>query len=121
MQYYIDPNTKSMSILVLIGILNIKNMFGVESVKDTMNIDLVINLQEYDKEDAYDRLGLESETETILGVRLPRVTIPVTPGRNLAVILELAAMNNRQKKMGFNAVEMLAAEHDILVNSGTQF
>ena len=68
---------------------------------------------------AYDRLGLTSETEEILGVKIPRVTIPVTPGRNLAVILELAAMNNRQKKMGYNAAEMLAAEHDFAVDNGT--
>ena len=66
----------------------------------------------------YDRLGLSSETETVLGVGLPCVTIPVTPGRNLAVILELAAMNNRQKKMGFNAAEMLAAAHDSAIDSG---
>ena len=70
---------------------------------------------------AYDRLGLVSETEEILGVKLPRVTIQVTPGRNLAVILELAAMNNRQKKMGFNAAEMLASEHDMMINSGMNF
>jgi HPr kinase/phosphorylase len=63
-------------------------------------------------------LGLESETEEILGVTLPCVTIPVTPGRNLAVILELAAMNNRQKNMGFTAAEMLAAEHDRAIDSG---
>jgi HPr kinase/phosphorylase len=67
---------------------------------------------------AYDRLGMVSETEEILGVKLPCVTIPVTPGRNLAVILELAAMNNRQKKMGFNAAEMLAAEHDQAIDAG---
>ena len=67
---------------------------------------------------AYDRLGIESETEEILGVRLPAVTIPVTPGRNLAVILELAAMNNRQKKLGYNAAEMLAAEHDHAIDHG---
>lgn len=61
---------------------------------------------------AYDRLGLTDENESILGVKLPLVTIPVRPGRNLAVILELAAMNNRQKKMGYNAAEALAAAHD---------
>ena len=65
---------------------------------------------------AYDRLGLTSESEIILGVEIPRVTIPVRPGRNLAVILELAAMNNRQKKLGYNAAEALAAQHDAAID-----
>ena len=68
---------------------------------------------------AYDRLGLTDESESILGVKLPLVTIPVRPGRNLAVILELAAMNNRQKKMGYNAAAALAAEHDRAIDAGT--
>ena len=67
---------------------------------------------------AYDRLGLGTDYYEILGVKVPMVTIPVRPGRNLAVILELAAMNNRQKNMGYNAAEALAASHDAAIESG---
>jgi HPr kinase/phosphorylase len=87
-------------------------------VKPATSIDLVVKMENWVNGKAYDRLGIESETEEILGVRLPAVTIPVTPGRNLAVILELAAMNNRQKKLGYNAAEMLAAEHDHAIDHG---
>ena len=104
-----------------IGVINVRHIYGVGAIKPESGIDVVVHMEHWVQGKAYDRLGLESETETILGVKLPKVTIPVTPGRNLAVILELAAMNNRQKKMGFNAAEMLAAEHDMLVNSGTEF
>ena len=104
-----------------IGVINVRHIYGVGAIKPETSIDLVVHMEQWVQGKAYDRLGLESETETILGVELPRVTIPVTPGRNLAVILELAAMNNRQKKMGFNAAEMLAAEHDLLISSGTAF
>ena len=92
-----------------IGILNIKNMFGVESVKDTMNIDLVINLQEYDKEENYDRLGLDEQHTAFLGIRVVSHTIPIRPGRNIAIIVEGAAVNARAKYMGFNAAEELCA------------
>lgn len=101
-----------------IGVINVRHIYGVGAVKPEANIDLVVHMENWVPGKAYDRLGLDSETETILGVALPCVTIPVTPGRNLAVILELAAMNNRQKKMGFNAAEMLAAEHDRAIDSG---
>ena len=101
-----------------IGVINVRHIYGVGAVLPESNIDLVVRMEPWQDGKAYDRLGLESETEEILGVKLPLVTIPVTPGRNLAVILELAAMNNRQKKMGFNAAEMLAAEHDMAVDSG---
>ncbi len=101
-----------------IGVINVRHIYGVGAVKPETNIDLVVKMENWELGKAYDRLGLESETETILGVTLPCVTIPVTPGRNLAVILELAAMNNRQKKMGYNAAEMLAAEHDLAIDSG---
>ena len=67
------------------------------------NIDMVVNLEAWRDDVLYDRLGVESEFTTILGVKVPNLTIPVKPGRNLAVILEVAAMNNRQKKMGYNA------------------
>ena len=104
-----------------IGVINVRHIYGVGAIKPESGIDVVVHMEHWVQGKAYDRLGLESETETILGVKLPKVTIPVTPGRNLAVILELAAMNNRQKKMGFNAAEMLAAEHDMLVDSGSGF
>ena len=101
-----------------IGVINVRHIYGVGAVKPSTGIDLVVKMENWIPGKAYDRLGLDSETETILGVKLPCVTIPVTPGRNLAVILELAAMNNRQKKMGYNAAEMLAAEHDMAVDQG---
>ncbi|MCR5089964.1 MAG: HPr(Ser) kinase/phosphatase [Oscillospiraceae bacterium] len=102
-----------------IGVINVRHIYGVGAVKPSSNIDLVVKMEHWVAGKAYDRLGIESETEEILGVKLPCVTIPVTPGRNLAVILELAAMNNRQKKMGYNAAETLAAEHDYAIDNGT--
>ena len=88
-----------------IGIVDIKRLFGVGSVKDTEKIDLVIKLEQWVQGKMYDRLGLDSETIDILGINVPAITIPVRPGRNLAIILEIAAMNNRQKKMGYNTAE----------------
>lgn len=101
-----------------IGVINVRHIYGVGAVKPECNIDVVVKMETWCEGKAYDRLGLSDETEEILGVKLPSVTIPVTPGRNLAVILELAAMNNRQKKMGFNAAQTLAAEHDSAVDMG---
>ena len=104
-----------------IGVINARHIFGVGAVKPETNVDLVVNFELWDDDKAYDRLGLETEYTTILGVEMPCYTIPVRPGRNLAVILELAAMNNRQKKMGYNAAEALAREHDRLVDQGKDF
>ena len=101
-----------------IGVINVRHIYGIGAVKPATSIDLVVKMENWVNGKAYDRLGIESETEEILGVRLPAVTIPVTPGRHLAVILELAAMNNRQKKLGYNAAEMLAAEHDHAIDHG---
>ena len=101
-----------------IGVVNVRRIYGIGSVKPESGIDLVVHLEPWQEGKAYDRLGLTSETESILGVELPRVTIPVRPGRNLAVILELAAMNNRQKKLGYNAAEALASEHDLAIDAG---
>ena len=75
------------------------------SVKETEKSDMGIRLEQGDKNKIYDRLGLEQETTNILGIEVPTTTIPVRPGRNLAIILEIAAMNNRQKKMGYNTAE----------------
>ena len=99
-----------------IGVVNVRRIYGIGAVKPESGIDLVVHLEPWEEGKAYDRLGLTSESEEILGVQIPRVTIPVRPGRNLAVILELAAMNNRQKKLGYNAAEALAASHDALID-----
>ena len=90
-----------------IGIINASRIFGVGSVKLTEKIDMVINLEPWDINKVYDRMGLEEKTMEILGITVPSVTIPVKPGRNLAVIIEVASMNNRQKKLGYNAAEDL--------------
>ena len=85
-----------------IGIINVAKLFGVGAVKAENEINLVVNIVPWNQQEDYDRLGLEDQTMDILGVQIPMNTIPITPGRNLAVILEVAAMNNRQKKMGYN-------------------
>lgn len=90
-----------------IGIINARRIFGMGAVKPSEKIDMVINLEVWNQEKVYDRMGLESEETEILGIKVPQVTVPVRPGRNLAIILEVAAMNNRQKKMGFNAAKEL--------------
>lgn len=90
-----------------IGIINASRIFGAGSVKLTEKIDLVINLEQWDINKVYDRMGLESQTTEILDLNIPSLTIPVKPGRNLAVIIEVAAMNSRQKKLGYNAAEDL--------------
>ncbi len=90
-----------------IGIVNARNIFGIGSVKLTEKIDMVIQLEHWDSEKAYDRLGLEDEYISILGINIPTTTVPVKPGRNLAIIIEIAAMNNRQKKLGYNAAKEL--------------
>ena len=88
-----------------IGIVDVRRLFGMGAVKATERIDLVINLEHWDPEKMYDRFGLDEQYENILGIDIPSITIPVHPGRNLAVVLEIAAMNNRQKKMGYNTAE----------------
>ena len=90
-----------------IGIIDVKTLFGVSSVKDTQNIDLVIRLEDWDKDKEYDRLGLEEEYTEYLGNKVVCHNIPIRPGRNLAVICESAAINHRQKKMGYNAAQEL--------------
>ncbi|MDR0905131.1 MAG: HPr(Ser) kinase/phosphatase [Oscillospiraceae bacterium] len=86
-----------------IGVIDVRQIFGVGSVKDRQNIHLVVNLEQWKEGALYDRLGINEQTVNILGVEVASLTIPVRPGRNLAVILEVAAMNQRQKFMGFNA------------------
>ena len=86
-----------------IGVINVAKLFGMASIKEETFINLIINIVPWSDHEIYDRLGLESQYMELLGVKIPAITIPVTPGRNLAVNLEVAAMNNRQKRLGYNA------------------
>ena len=88
-----------------IGIVDVRRLFGMGAVKETEKIDLIVNLEHWDNEKMYDRIGLDCQTTEIMGIKVPSITIPVCPGRNLSVIIEIAAMNNRQKKMGYNTAE----------------
>ncbi len=85
-----------------IGIVDVRRLFGMGAVKETEKIDLVINLEPWQDGKMYDRLGLDEETTDILGIKVPSIVLPVCPGRNLSVVIEVAAMNNRQKRMGYN-------------------
>ncbi len=95
-----------------IGIINVRRIFGMGAIKVTEKIDMLIQLEQWDQNKVYDRMGMENEYTQILGINVPSLTIPVKPGRNLAIIIEVAAMNNRQKKMGYNAA------HELLRNLG---
>ncbi len=88
-----------------IGIIDVRRIFGMGAVKPTEKVDLVINLEPWDDKQPYDRLGIDDETTDILGIKIPSLRMPVTPGRNLAIIIEVAAMNNRNKKMGHNSAK----------------
>ncbi len=90
-----------------VGIINARRIFGMGAVKMTEKIDMVVQLELWDSTKIYDRLGLDDEKMNILGVEVPVTTVPVKPGRNLSIIIEAAAMNNRQKKMGYNAAREL--------------
>ncbi len=86
-----------------IGIINVANLFGMGAIKAENQIDLVVNIVPWNNQESYDRLGMDVEYTELMGVKIPTNTIPITPGRNLAIILEVAAMNNRQRKLGYNA------------------
>ena len=90
-----------------VGIINARRLFGMGSVKTTEKIDMIVHLEQWNPEKVYDRMGMENEYTEVLGIKIPALTIPVKPGRNLAIIIEVAAMNNRQKKMGYNAAREL--------------
>ncbi|MCQ2509740.1 MAG: HPr(Ser) kinase/phosphatase [Lachnospiraceae bacterium] len=90
-----------------IGIIDVKTLFGIQSVENTKSIDLVIQLEDWDKDKEYDRMGLEEQYTEFLGNKVVCHTLPVRPGRNLAIIVETAAINHRQKKMGYNAAKEL--------------
>jgi len=90
-----------------VGIVDVKSIFGVGSVRDAIKIDLVVELEMWSKAKEYDRLGIDEKYASILGVNIPKITIPVMPGRNLAVIVEIAVMNLRLRKQGFSAIKEL--------------
>ncbi len=96
-----------------VGIINARRLFGLESVKLSEKIDMVIRLEPWDSDKVYDRMGLEENYINIMGIRVPATVVPVTPGRNLAVIIETAAITNRQKKMGYNAAQELMNSLDM--------
>ena len=89
-----------------IGVVDVRRLFGVGSVKETEKINLVLKMEPWEEGKSYDRLGLETETTEIMGINIPTITIPVSPGRNLSVIIEIAAMNQKQKFMGYNTAEI---------------
>ena len=99
--------TKHLIELRGIGIIDVKSLFGVECIKESQKIDFVVKLEDWKKENDYDRLGLEDEHMNILGIDVVCHSLPIRPGRNLAVICETAAVNHRQKKMGYNAAQEL--------------
>lgn len=103
-----------------IGIVDVKNLFGMGAIKLTERIDLVINLENWVQGKPYERLGMNTTYTNILDNKIPSLVIPVKPGRNLAIIIEVAAMNNRQKKMGYNAAEYLNQRLMDTINHGTQ-
>lgn len=88
-----------------VGIVDVRRLFGMGAVKETEKIDLVINLENWQDGKMYDRLGLEETSMDLLGIKIPMIVLPVCPGRNLSVVIEVAAMNNRQKRMGYNTAE----------------
>ena len=101
-----------------VGIINARRIFGMGAVKVTEKIDMVIQMEQWDSSKVYDRMGMDSEQTEILGIRVPMLTIPVKPGRNLAIIIEVAAMNNRQKKMGYNAAHELLSKLGMAADFG---
>jgi HPr kinase/phosphorylase len=88
-----------------LGIINITNLFGVRAIRDRKEVQLVVNLETWDSAKTYDRIGTEEHTMEFLGVNIPKLEIPVKPGRNIPIIIETAAMNERLKSMGYNAAK----------------
>ena len=88
-----------------IGIVDVRRLFGIGSIKETEKVDLVVQFEPWEQGKMYERLGIDEDYVEILGIKIPTLTVPVKPGRNLAVILEIAAMNNRQKRMGYNTAK----------------
>ena len=103
-----------------IGIVNVAKLFGMGAVRTENEINLIVNIVPWNTQEVYDRLGLEEHYTTLLDVQVPTVTIPVKPGRSLAIIIEVAAMNNRQKKMGFNAAKAFTEQLDAHFGLGAE-
>ena len=101
-----------------IGVIDVRQLFGMSAIMEESRIDLVVQFEQWDETKFYDRLGIEDHHIDIMGVEIPCVTIPVRPGRNLASIVEVAAMNNRHRRYGFNAAQELAEAHDRLIDAG---
>ena len=101
-----------------IGVIDVRQLFGMRSIKSESQLDLVVHFEQWDSTKFYDRLGIEDHFTEILGLQVPIVTIPVRPGRNLASIVEVATMNNRHRKLGFNAAEELARRVDQRADGG---
>ena len=101
-----------------IGLIDARHMFGIGAVKPEQVIDLVVHFELWDETKVYDRLGIDTQYIDILGVKVPMNVVPVRPGRNLDAILELAAMNSRERKMGYNAAQILVDRHDQMVDEG---
>ena len=95
-----------------IGVVDIQQLFGMSAVREDQDINLVVNLEQWNDQVFYDRLGTNEEFTTILDMKIPAITIPIKPGRNLAIIVEVAAMNNRHKRMGYNAAQEFAKQLD---------
>ena len=102
-----------------IGIINVAKLYGMGAVKAENEINLIVNVVPWEKHASYDRLGLEDQYTELLGVKIPTYTIPISPGRNLAVILEVAAMNNRQRKMGYNPAKEFTEQMNAFYMQGT--
>ena len=103
-----------------IGVIDVRRLFGMGAIKLKQQIDMVINLEPWNDNTVYDRLGLDQMQTEVLGVKLPSITIPVKPGRNLASIVEVAAMNNRHRRYGYNAAEELARKVDLQADLGSK-
>ena len=103
-----------------IGVINVRQLFGMRAIKTETQLDLVVHFEQWDQTKFYDRLGIEDHFTEIMDLQIPIVTIPVRPGRNLASIVEVAAMNNRHRKYGFNAAQELAARVDLRADLGSR-
>lgn len=103
-----------------IGVINVRQLFGMRAIKTETQLDLVVHFEQWDETKFYDRLGIEDHFTEIMGIHVPIVTIPVRPGRNLASIVEVAAMNNRHRKFGFNAAQELATRVDLRADMGSR-
>ncbi len=102
-----------------VGIINARRLFGIGAVKMTEKINMIVQLEQWDATKVYDRMGMTEEYTDVLGIQVPSLTIPIKPGRNLAIIIEVAAMNNRQKRMGYNAAQDLLEKLGMVEQEGT--